>query len=103
MRFSITGWLGVKVTLTWEDGKLVSDSPLLPVIQQIIEDYEKSGYVLQEHTGGVPFEQDVLAHPYSAYLILTHILSDIEEAPNPDDLREDLPKYTSEGLMDIHE
>lgn len=102
MKFSITGWLGRRITITWEDGKLSSDDqPLLSTIEQIIQEYEQEGFVIQEYAGGPKFDANYLQHPYSAYLILKEILREIEEAPDPDQLRGDLPKYVPEGRLKI--
>jgi hypothetical protein len=100
MKFSITGWLGRRITLTWEDGKLFSDDhSLLSVINQVIEEYERDGFVVQEYPGGPSFGQDYLQHPYSAYLILLQILQHIENTLDTEALRGDLPAYHSEGLI----
>ncbi|MFC7443412.1 hypothetical protein [Laceyella putida] len=103
MKFSMTGWLGSRITLTWDEGKLQVDPPTLqPVIEQIIQEYEDDGFVVGE-VGGPTFSRNYLDHPYTAYLIFNEILRDIEQAPDPEDLRGDLPKYTSVGLMTFDE
>lgn len=91
MEFTIKGFLYDHITLTWKDGKLSSDQPeLLRLIKKRIQQLEEvKAFILCPETR-LFYTENYLKEPFSAFLVLKHILDVIYEAPEKKEL---LPVY----------
>lgn len=85
--FTIKGWLYERVTLTWKEGELFSDCPeVLEVIKQRIQHLEElKAFIFCPETK-LFFTENYLEKPYSAYLVLKHVLEEIYEIPDKEEI-----------------
>jgi hypothetical protein len=85
--FTIKGWLYDSVTLTWREGTLICDRPeILPMIEERIRKLEEiKAFILCPETR-LFYTENYLAEPFSAYLVLKHILDIVYEAPDKNDI-----------------
>lgn len=85
--FTMRGWLYDHITLTWKNGKLLSDRPeIQEIIEERIQQLEAlQAFVLCPDTKKV-YTGNYLKHPLSAYLVLKHILEVVYEAPEKKDV-----------------
>jgi len=82
-KFTIKGWLYDHITLTWKNGKLLSDRPdIQKIIEERIQQLEEiQAFVLCPDTR-IFYTENYLKEPLSAYLVLKHILDVVYEAPD---------------------
>lgn len=85
--FTMKGWLYDHITLTWKNGKLLSDRPdIQEIIEDRIQQLEKlPAFVICPDTNKV-YTGNYLKHPVSAYLVLKNILEVVYEAPDNKDV-----------------
>jgi hypothetical protein len=85
--FTIKGWLYGPVSVTWKNGTLSCEPPeMLETIQRQIEKLEEiNAFFLCPETGLI-FSENYLAEPFSAYLVLKHLLETVYEAPDKHEL-----------------
>jgi hypothetical protein len=97
--FTIRGWLYGPIALTWKDGKLTADNTqLLQLIHQRIQQLEKTETFVFCSNTRLFFTKNFLQQPLSAYLVIKHILQEIDEAPDeremfPTHLRSPMPLF----------
>ncbi|MBH8600862.1 hypothetical protein [Thermoactinomyces sp. CICC 23799] len=86
-QFTIKGWLYEHITLTWKEGELFSDCPeVLEVIKKRIEELEElKAFIFCPETKRF-FTENYLKKPYSAYLVLKHVLEEVYELPDKEEV-----------------
>ncbi len=85
--FTIEGWLYEHITITWKEGKLYSDCPeVLEVINRQIQQLEKLRAFIFCPETKLFFTENYLQKPYSAYLVLKHILDEVYELPAKEEI-----------------
>ncbi|WP_124726690.1 hypothetical protein [Staphylospora marina] len=81
--FVIKGWLYEPVTLIWREGTLSSDNPeILASVKEKIRKLEEIGAFFLCPETRLCYTENYLADPFSAYLVLKHVLEVVHEAPD---------------------
>lgn len=87
MEFMIKGWLYDNITLTWKDGELTGDQPeVLNIIKKRINKLEELKAILLCPETQLFYTENYLKEPFSAYLVLKHLLDVIYEEPDKKEL-----------------
>jgi hypothetical protein len=99
MEFTIRGWLYGHIALTWKNGELTADNTqLLQLIHQRIQQLEETETFVFCANTRLFFTKNFLQQPLSAYLVIKHILQEIDEALDeremfPTHLRSQMPLF----------
>ncbi|SEN50691.1 hypothetical protein [Lihuaxuella thermophila] len=87
MEFMIKGWLYDHITLIWKDGELTGDQPeVLRIIKKRINKLEELKAILLCPETHLCYTENYLKEPFSAYLVLKHLLDVIYEEPDKKEL-----------------